>query len=120
MVAKFDVSLPMLAQPTNHLMWLANGWQMVGKWSGSQCCITNLMPTLCQIWKSDNELIFSQNCWWMVIKGLAIANNMWANIGILIISCSSSKVIGKWFEIGQIANDYCKFEVGNVYKFRAH
>ena len=40
-----------------------NGWQMVGNWLGNQHCISNLMPTLGQCWKSDHKLTFSQNGW---------------------------------------------------------
>ncbi len=51
---------------TQPITWY--GWQMVGNWLVSQCCIANPMPTLDQCWKSDHKLAISQNCWGMVGK----------------------------------------------------
>ena len=81
-----------------HQQWFANVGQTlanltitwnVGKWLGIQCCITILMPTLRQCWKSDHKLTFSENCWWTVGKGLTSQHHI-ANLMAMLGQCWNS------------------------------
>ena len=93
---------PMLA--SQRMTW--NGWQMVGKLLASQCCITNLMPTLGQCWKSDHELTFSQKCWGMVGKGLVsqhrtgnlmpMLDQHWNSDHLLLFPKIGWQMVGNW------------------------
>ena len=80
--------------------------EMVGKCLASQCCITTLIPTLDQCWKSDHKLNFSQNSWWIIGKGLAshhltanlipMLGQRWHSDHLLLFLKNHWQVVGNW------------------------